>query len=74
MRNYTRWRDHNGRLHADILGSPLTITANPTTGTVRIGDHDMTPDEARMHGVRITEAAALADGDRAIRRAPAVAV
>lgn len=72
MRNYTRWRDNNGVLHADILGSRLPITANPTHGTVSIAGQQLTPDEARMHGVRLTEAAALADGERAIRRAPAI--
>jgi hypothetical protein len=68
LRNYTRWRKAaDGALIADILGSKISITADPMTGEVLHGNVRLTPDEARMYGVRLVEAAALADGERAIR-------
>lgn len=71
LRNYTRWRrDGAGRLHADILGSPVTVQVDQGTGTVALiahTDQPLSPDEARMIGVRLIDAAVLADGDRAIR-------
>lgn len=78
MRNYTRWTRRNGAiLQADILGAPYTLVADPEEGvtrlTIRVGGLlEQTPDEARMLGVRLIEAAALADSGRAIRDAPAV--
>lgn len=71
MRNYTRWREtEQGGLEADLLGLRIRIFATPATGLVDLtaSVNPMTPDEARMIGVRLIEAAALADGDRAIRR------
>ncbi len=67
---YTRWtRESDGKsLSADILGE-VEIIADPASGRVAviIPDRPMTPDESRMIGVRMIEAAALADGERAIR-------
>jgi hypothetical protein len=79
LRNYTRWRrDQNGRLDADLLGSRLPgISVSPSLTRVDMlpGDGNtppvsMSPDEARLIGVRLIEAAALADGDRTIRATP----
>ena len=70
LRNFTRWRAAPGSadLHADLLGTLITITARPVDGTVRVVvDHVVNPDEARLIGVRLIEAAALADSIRAIR-------
>lgn len=69
---YTRWtRKLDQRLHADLLGTPIRIHTLPGTSTIRCTiagtDLDMTPDEARLYGVRLIEAAALADGEHAIR-------
>lgn len=80
LRNYTRWRtdqrDPDGLLVADLLGINGGIVADPTAGRVgvNIAHGGLTPDEARLIGVRLIEAAALADGDRAIRQAPGQAV
>lgn len=68
---YTRWTQSiGGELTADILGSDTGIRADPASGTVRVAvpDRGLSPDEARMIGVRLIEAAALADGGRAIRK------
>ncbi|GIE30194.1 hypothetical protein Ait01nite_032390 [Actinoplanes italicus] len=68
---YTRWtQGPGGMLTADILGSDTNVQACPSTGTVLacVPDRPMSPDEARMVGVRLVEAAALADGDRSIRK------
>lgn len=71
LRNYTRWREGTpGHLHADILGGRLDITVQPDLNAVVINGQPHTPDEARMYGVRLIDAAVLADGDRAIRRTP----
>lgn len=67
---YSRWTEtQTGVLEADILGEDVAITANSDTGRVGVcvPDRPISPDEARMIGVRLIEAAALADGDRAIR-------
>lgn len=68
---YTRWTQADGALIADILGADTVVQANPGTGTILacVPDRPMSPDEARMIGVRLIEAAALADGDRCIRGA-----
>ena len=69
LRNYTRWRqDPTGRLIADILGCPVTVAVDPPTAAVLLGDLALSPDEARLIGVRLIDAAVLADGDRAIRK------
>ena len=67
---YSRWtRGGDGNLDADILGSDTMVTVFPSTGkvAVTVPDRPLDPDEARMIGVRLIEAAALADGERAIR-------
>jgi hypothetical protein len=67
---YSRWtRDEDGTLEADILGADTSVVAVPTSGTVSVTvpKRPLSPDEARMIGVRMIEAAALADGDRAVR-------
>jgi hypothetical protein len=74
LRNYTRWTTGPGtaaKLTADILCSDTEIVASPNDGVVRVVTPDrwISPDEARMIGVRLIEAATLADGDRAVRAA-----
>jgi len=72
---YFRWtriratEDTPEHLRADILGSDITIEAHPDAGTVRamIPRRPMDADEARMIGVRLIEAAALADNGRSVR-------
>lgn len=69
---YSRWTRQEGKLGiliADILRSDTEVKADPSDGTVRavVPDRWLSPDEARMIGVRLIEAAALADGERAIR-------
>lgn len=56
-----------GALHADILHSRWRIAANQASGVILVDGNVLSPDEARLIGVRLIEAAALADGDRAIR-------
>lgn len=67
---YTRWTRILGQkaVIADIL-SDVEIVADSDKGTVKsvIPARPMSPDEARLIGVRLIEAAALADGDRAVR-------
>lgn len=68
---YTRWTEvSGGAFQADILGDDTDVTADPTTGKVSatVPNRPMSPDEARMIGVRLIEGAALADAERAIRR------
>lgn len=64
MNGYTRWtRDEHGELSADILGSRFCIKAIPRTGEAIVtidGPGTLTADEARLVGVRLIEAAALA--------------
>lgn len=66
---YTRWTRMGGALVADILGADTDVTADPVTGLISatVPQRPMSPDEVRMIGVRLIEAAALADGDRCIR-------
>ncbi len=69
---YFRWtKTSETRLVADILGADTGVEADVETGmvTATVPDRPMSPDEARMIGVRLIEAAALADGFRAIREA-----
>ena len=75
LRNYTRWRtdprDPDGQLVADLLGTDAGIVADPQRGLVSADiTGRLTPDEARLIGVRLIEAAALADSNRAIRGTP----
>lgn len=68
LRNYTRWRQAApGRQHADILGAKVQIEVDTTAGKVLLAGTPLSPDEARMLGVRLIDGAVLADGDRAIR-------
>jgi hypothetical protein len=68
---YFRWtRRHGaGELVADILGQDVSITADPATGLVQatVPGHPMDADTCRMVGVRLIEAAALADAGRSVR-------
>jgi hypothetical protein len=67
---YYRWtQSSDGKLSADILGLDITIVADPEAGTV-VADLPFRPlslDEARMIGVRLIEAASLADAGRSTR-------
>lgn len=72
---YYRWtRQHNPQgnqdlLRADILGAETDVVAYPETGVVRakVPSGDLDADTARMIGVRLIEAAALADDGRSVR-------
>lgn len=68
---YYRWtKQANGMVfQADILGADTDITAHPESGMVRarVPSGDLDPDTARMIGVRLIEAATLADAGRSIR-------
>lgn len=72
---YTRWtrRADTGLLVADLLGFPVGVVADPGAGRTTLtvpAERDcveLGPDEARMLGVRLVEAAALSDADRAVR-------
>ena len=71
---YFRWTlRHGGQgkdvYVADILASETAISAIPSTGMVmaEVPDRPISPDEARMIGVRLIEAAVLADNARSIR-------
>lgn len=74
MRGYTRWTKRGTDIRADIMSPAIDITARPMTGDVLVSLSKssvitLTPDEARLYGVRLIEAATLADGDRTIREA-----
>lgn len=74
---YFRWtqdkrtggREGDTILRADILGADVDIVADPATGLVqaKIPDRPMDADTCRMIGVRLIEAAALADNGRSVR-------
>lgn len=68
---YFRWTRlrSDKTLKADILGTETEIIANPMTGKVHAvaPTEGMDPDTARMIGVRLIEAAALADNGRSVR-------
>lgn len=73
LRNYTRWREAQRSprvLVADILSTPVRILTHVGQGKVMLGDDALSPDEARLLGVRLIDAAVLADGERAIRSMP----
>lgn len=73
--SYTRWTaesfEPDATLTADLLGIDVRIEAAPTDGTILFAmggeSRKLTPDEARLYGVRLIEAAAFADAHRAIR-------
>lgn len=68
MIRYTRWTvGEDGVLTADILSSEFKVTADPTAGVAGLNEHTMSPDEARLIGVRLIEAASLADAHRSLR-------
>jgi hypothetical protein len=66
---YFRWTWDGPTLNADILGTDTGIRADPATGNVTavVPTRPLSPDEARMIGVRLIEAAALADNGRSVR-------
>lgn len=66
---YYRWTRDGDLLHADILGDDTNVIADPDSGkiVVTIPNRPLSPDEARMIGVRMIEAAALADAGRSVR-------
>lgn len=66
-RRYTRWTRRGAVLAADILGGRFVLGADEGRGVVSFAGVDLSPDEARLYGVRLVEAAALADGGRAVR-------
>jgi hypothetical protein len=68
VRAGVRGTDHE-ILSADILGAEVDINADPSAGTVTatIPSGPMDPDTARMIGVRLIEAAVIADNDRSVR-------
>ncbi len=70
LRNYTRWVERGELLVADILGTGVEIAADPAAGKVLVDGRAISPDEARLIGVRLIDGAVLADGARTIRRAP----
>lgn len=52
------------------LGTPvMNIEVSPETGTVHVAivNRSLTPDECRWIGVRLIEAAVLADAERSVR-------
>lgn len=69
LRGYTRWTatGHGDWLRADILAARLVIEASPTRGLITCNDDPLTPDEARLYGVRLIEAAALAQTRTTVR-------
>lgn len=69
---YYRWTKPNAEgclLVADILGTETEIVANTANGSVTavVPGGEMDADTARMIGVRLIEAAALADNGRSVR-------
>ncbi|HVL62399.1 MAG TPA: hypothetical protein VM430_13465 [Microbacterium sp.] len=66
---WTRDADAPARLDADILGSDTSITADTLGGVVlvTVPHRALSPDEARMIGVRLVEAAALAGMTDSVR-------
>lgn len=68
MVNFTRWRKQtNGELVADILAARIEIVVSTAGALVIVDGKEMMPDEARLYGVRLIEAAALAAGDSTVR-------
>jgi hypothetical protein len=74
---YYRWTKREGARSednttyvADILGTDTNVVADPGTGLVHasIPSRGMSPDEARMIGVRLIEGATLADAFRSVRQ------
>lgn len=72
---YFRWTRRMGAevYEADILGSETGIHAETDSGQVSavIPARPLSPDEARMIGVRLIEAAALCSADKVTRIIPA---
>ncbi len=73
---YYRWsEDRQGNLYADILGTEMTLSAVPGIGEIwaTVPNRALSPDEARMLGVRLIEAAALSDTGAVRRPEPPLA-
>lgn len=71
---YFRWTKGSrvaDPFHADILGADIDISADAESGliTAVIPARPMNPDTARLIGVRLIEAAVLADNNRSVREA-----
>lgn len=68
----SRWtQTADGVLYTYVDGVSFEIAADQLSGTVEVAGIDgtaLSPDQARAIGVRLIEAAALADGPRAVRR------
>ena len=68
---YFRWAktDKDNVLSADILGSDTSVTVDTATGMteVVVPNRPISPDEARMIGVRLIEGAAIADDGRSVK-------
>lgn len=73
---YYRWTKQAGQradetvsYAADILGTDTNVVAVPEEGLVyaSIPSRGLSPDEARMIGVRLIEGATLADNGRSVR-------
>lgn len=68
---YSRWTRVSGteRYVADILGSDVEIVANADDATISavVPQRRLSPDEARMIGVRLIEAACIAGEDVEVR-------
>lgn len=72
LREYTRWREdpeQESVIHADILTSAIHIWVDRSEGFVSLNSLELSPDEARLIGVRLIEGASLADGEMSIRAA-----
>lgn len=66
---WTRPRGGSDLIRADIVGADIDILADPATGlvTAEVPTRPMDADTCRMVGVRLIEAAALADAGRSVR-------
>jgi hypothetical protein len=73
---YYRWTKSEGQranesaaLTADILGTDTNVVAVPEEGLVyaSVPSRGLSPNEARMIGVRLIEGATLADNGRSVR-------
>lgn len=59
-----RWCAIDVHIEASPLSGMVTLTPDPLTPANYL---ELTPDEARLYGVRLIEAAALAAGGREVR-------
>ncbi len=71
MRLYARWSATvGGTLRVDLVDTKHPIEVNALEGLVLLDGDPLTPDAARLIGVRLIEGATLADGLRSARAAP----